>query len=213
MKLIARIYDMGFKHTYLAEYEYASAKMFQQQRYYPLNWLCIYGYYHVIRDLLSSSDMCDINIMSSSPLRFAVTYGHENIVELLLSHGANVNAHNGDPVRIACEYGFDNILKLLIKYGARPTNDDMCRAVWLGQFDCVCLLIQHYGLDPMRHRCRALRYALQRGHFQIHDYLRSCIDYPITIYQSDGSSQSISSSLSHSSSSDRTISSSSPEHA
>lgn len=218
MKLAARIYDI---YHYVpiciqnkVKYDWAISKVFQQNRYIVLNWLCIYGHYDVVRDMIEDG-RCDIHFMSSAPLRFAITYGHYEIVELLLLSGANANAHDGDPMRIACEYGFDNIVSLLITYGVKPTNDDLCRAIWMGQIDCVRLLIKS-GLNPMHHRSRALRYAIQRGHFDILDYLRSRIDYPITYYYGDGD-QSISSSSpffqSSFSSSERIISSSSPDEA
>lgn len=181
MKLISRIYDISngnvpYMISYHAKTEWARSKAYQQRKYYVMNWLCIYGYISAIRDIISDG-MCNVNIMQSSPLRFAITYGHEDIVRLLIKYGANVNSQNGDPIRIACEYGFDNIALLLLQNGAIPVNETLCRAAWMGNLECVKLLIEYAGLDPMRNRCRALRYALQRGHFKILDYLRSQITF------------------------------------
>jgi ankyrin repeat protein len=52
-------------------------------------------------------------------------YGHTNVVELLLQHGANVNGlinSKRTPLQIAISVGNTNILKILLRYGAHVNN-------------------------------------------------------------------------------------------
>jgi hypothetical protein len=73
-----------------------------------------------------------------SPLTAAVRFGHEDIVRLLLQHGANPNARDdrGDTALEASE-GSPGIVRLLLRSGADPDevrmspgNEAIVRALW-----------------------------------------------------------------------------------
>ena len=64
-------------------------------------------------------------IIKTTPLCAAATHNHTNIVDLLLSFGADVNFESGQllsfsrtPLAVACHYGFLDLAKHLIKKGA-----------------------------------------------------------------------------------------------
>ena len=50
----------------------------------------------------------------------ASTFGNTEIVELLLDAGADVHASNEQSLLWALHYGHDDVIKLLLKYGANP---------------------------------------------------------------------------------------------
>jgi len=67
-------------------------------------------------DLVSTRDST-----GRTPLHFAAYEGHEDVVELLLAHGADVNAKadNGEtPLHFAARKGYTNVVKLLWLHGA-----------------------------------------------------------------------------------------------
>lgn len=60
-----------------------------------------------------------------SPLGYAAYFGNTDVVEFLISNGANVNSssHNElhiTPLHSACSYGFNSIASMLLEAGANP---------------------------------------------------------------------------------------------
>jgi cytohesin len=82
----------------------------------------------------------DVNARHKSggltPLHFAAYYGHEEIVELLITKGANVNAKEEKgwtPLHFAAYYGHEEIVELLITKGANvnaKANDGRTPIDW-----------------------------------------------------------------------------------
>ncbi len=65
----------------------------------------------------------------STPLIFALSYGHRAVAELLIEKGADVNSrtkHRATPLHIAVQTGLDSCVQLLIESGARK-NPRSCR--------------------------------------------------------------------------------------
>lgn len=86
---------------------------------------CASGYIELVSVLLAiNANIEDKGHKNeSTPLIEACDNGHEQIVELLLKHGANVNAKaaNGNtPMHYAVQHNYTGILKLLLKYA--PIN-------------------------------------------------------------------------------------------
>ncbi|KGO63346.1 hypothetical protein PEX1_050930 [Penicillium expansum] len=54
-----------------------------------------------------------------TPLKWAISGGHVNIIQLLLAHGANPtgNSHDYSPLSCAADHGYDDIVRLLLGWG------------------------------------------------------------------------------------------------
>lgn len=66
-------------------------------------------------------------------LHLAAQNGHYEVVDLLLSRGANINAKNflgNTALHMSMEYGFETVSRLLLEKGADPKikNDEGCEA-------------------------------------------------------------------------------------
>ncbi|CAB4006516.1 M-phase phospho 8-like [Paramuricea clavata] len=115
----------------------------------------------------------------------AVTFGQENIVKLLLNHGANINIKDNTgstPLIAACEQGFENIVSLLlnaeIDINAKQTlsgETALIKACVKGHYSVVTMLLAHGADCQMRSisGLTAAQLAAQSGHFEIRDMLES----------------------------------------
>lgn len=95
----------------------------------------------------------DIN---ETMLHEASFQGYTNIVQLLLSRGANPNIQDLDettPLHIACENGYIDIIKLLLQAGANPNTlnrfkmSPLHESAYDGSFEIINLLLLA-GADP-----------------------------------------------------------------
>ncbi len=67
--------------------------------------------------------MNDNNYNGNTPIIEASRYGHQSIVELFISKGANVNDKDNDgntPIILACCRKYASVIKLLLLWGANP---------------------------------------------------------------------------------------------
>jgi len=101
----------------------------------------------------------DINIKD---VQYAVRYGRERILKLLLGRGADLHTHNDNGeglVALAVKCSRGNILKLLLDHGADINARDtkyndysaLDQAVWQGKQDIVKLLLEkgaEFGMAP-----------------------------------------------------------------
>jgi len=83
------------------------------------------GYADVLTEILSKNKALDyINVQDeekNTPLHLASKNGHTEVVQILISHGANVNIKNKDnfpPINFAAMRGHTQIVDMLIKAGA-----------------------------------------------------------------------------------------------
>jgi ankyrin repeat protein len=81
-----------------------------------------YGMYRVIKRLLKPSYQVDANLLCAgrTALEVAVRAGHPRLVELLLSHGADVNLSTHDHttlLHLACQLGYLDVVKCLVAKG------------------------------------------------------------------------------------------------
>ena len=64
-----------------------------------------------------------------TPLHYAARYGHGDIIELLIRHGADINALTSKKMstalHLACATGNLTAVKILLKYGAKTDLEDM----------------------------------------------------------------------------------------
>jgi len=90
-----------------------------------------------------------------SPLKEAVTQGHEEIVKMILQHQktTNINNMNQNYLINAIEDGYFKIVKLLLEYGVDVNNQDffgytpLMHAVFIGHLGIVKQLLNHPNID------------------------------------------------------------------
>ncbi|RWS14907.1 Tankyrase-1-like protein [Dinothrombium tinctorium] len=101
-------------------------------------------------------DCRDVDGRQSTPLHFAAGYNRVEIVEHLLSRGADVHAKDKGglvPLHNACSYGHYEVAELLLKKGANVNVTDLWKftplheAAAKGKYDIVKLLLK-YGAKP-----------------------------------------------------------------
>ena len=92
----------------------------------------------------------------NTPLHWAVWYGHDNIVELLLAAGADVNARDEDgktPLHLAAQWGREGCARLLLAAGADVNardnygNTPLYYAARWGRADCAQALREAGGVE------------------------------------------------------------------
>ncbi|UJR37371.1 hypothetical protein I4U23_030079 [Adineta vaga] len=93
---------------------------------------------------------------NSTPLHFAAGYNRLQVVEYLLSLGADVTARDKGglvPLHNSCSYGHLEVTALLLKSDASPQTADLWKVTPLhesaakGKFE-ICKLLLKYGADP-----------------------------------------------------------------
>ncbi|CAH8665820.1 unnamed protein product [Dicrocoelium dendriticum] len=98
----------------------------------------------------------DCSGRKSTPLHFAAGYGHREVVELLLEHGAEVSARDVGgliPLHNACSFGHVDVVRLLLAAGSDPNARDcwnytpLHEAAIKGKVE-VCILLLQSKADP-----------------------------------------------------------------
>jgi cytohesin len=91
-----------------------------------------------------------------TPLREAAAWGHPEVVEFLLEHGADPNIQDnngGTPLHVAAWNGHREVVELLLEHGANPNVQDddgdtpLHLAAKNNYREVVELLLEH-GADP-----------------------------------------------------------------
>ena len=106
----------------------------------------------------SNCNCQDLQGRHSTPIHFASGYNRVDVVELLLSLGANVHAKDKGglvPLHNACSYGHLEVVELLIKHGANVNISDLWKftplheAAAKGKYD-ICKLLLKHGAEPTK---------------------------------------------------------------
>ena len=88
----------------------------------PLGIVSCFGIEAAARLLLKNGAVVDgVDQKGTTPLMYAVSHGHSNLVELLLSNNADVNKVGSDlkwPLSLAILYDHENCATLLLEHGA-----------------------------------------------------------------------------------------------
>jgi ankyrin repeat protein len=106
---------------------------------------------------------------------------HENIIQLLLKHGAHIDARDEErqtALHVAAAHGKADILKTLIEvneiqgksnFADKRTETPLHKAVIGGHFECVKLILDYkYHIDTMNiDGCTPIYFAAEKGHDQI----------------------------------------------
>lgn len=119
-----------------------------------------------------------------TPLHVTATWGHEDLVRLLIDRGADVNAQNRagmTPLHCASMAGHEGVVRILVDRGANVHlidgigNSPLYFAVWDGYTPIVKLLLQHGAKTDTRNNRdeTPLTRAERNGHQEIILLLRS----------------------------------------
>lgn len=89
----------------------------------PLHWACATGNWKLAEMLLSKADVGidAVELRGKTALHVATAHDREDIVLLLLAHGASVNATSDGgwtPLHNACDKGDEGIVRILLAHGA-----------------------------------------------------------------------------------------------
>ncbi|CAF1195201.1 unnamed protein product [Adineta ricciae] len=114
----------------------------------------------VVKRILTMNPMLvncrDAQGRNSTPLHFAAGYNRLQVVEYLLSMGADVTARDKGglvPLHNSCSYGHFEVTALLLNSGASPQTTDLWKVTPLhesaikGKFE-ICKLLLKHGADP-----------------------------------------------------------------
>jgi cytohesin len=113
----------------------------------------------------------------STALGEAASKGHDDVVELLIAHGASVNVRNGDtgatPLHEAAVKGHVEVVQVLLRHGADPAATDKAGATPLDealryrQSKVVGLLMDKTGGFSGASAMRQLQDAVLRGQVEM----------------------------------------------
>lgn len=121
-------------------------------------------------------------LVGLTPLGLAAAYGHRNIAEFLLDHGASIGTKGGlgeTPLHVASEHGYADVAALLLKHGADIDARDIVGATPLqwaalrGNVKVVELLIARGAIVNAQSSFgkTALHLAAAAGHSEIAAFL------------------------------------------
>ncbi len=143
----------------------------------PLVWACRKGDLEAVRALLGAADQ---GKAASSPetVLAAASYGHDGVLEYLLSLGAPVDARSPQeetPLILAARFGHEKTVRLLLSKGAGKNALDkngasaLTWAARLGRVGIVkALLEQNVAVDPIdKTEQTPLSHAVRLGHTEV----------------------------------------------
>ncbi|KAK2757302.1 hypothetical protein FQN54_004816 [Arachnomyces sp. PD_36] len=133
------------------------------------------GFADVARLLIArGADLNAEGYGNGCPLQVAASEGNENMVQLLLDHGAGVDAvDSGGPNENALHHATsknnEKLVKLLLDHGADPNGDNQAalRIALKGGHMAMVQLLLDRGADPAQHGRHSLYEASLQGQEQI----------------------------------------------
>jgi ankyrin repeat protein len=125
-----------------------------------------------------------------TPLKYAVTWDHKDVVELLLEHGADCNRRDNGKQTPLFHVASVAVAKLLLDSGARvDLVDDQGRTcveyhLEYGREDIVDLLVKHGAKrDPRWELGLNEAQTMERGREVLHEYFRTEVPERLKEYE------------------------------
>ncbi|KAJ3046002.1 hypothetical protein HDV00_003750 [Rhizophlyctis rosea] len=107
------------------------------------------------------------DVCTEGALSRAATFGHDQIVQLLLSAGADIHMADESPLRCAVEHGHDKVLRILLAHGADADAYEgamLCMAASRGHVEVVTTLLKAGDTLMLN---EALCHASQMGRLEV----------------------------------------------
>lgn len=115
------------------------------------------------------SEGADVDAENSLSVTFASSQNHMKVLQLLFTQKIDIKK-NKSALNLACRHGHFDIVKFLISKGASITNDILIITAYHGHLDIVKYLVSE-GADISHYNYYALEVALKNGHQKVADYL------------------------------------------
>lgn len=87
------------------------------------------------------------HLPDDTPLTLACTYGHNEVVKLLIGAGADVRENNDTPLELACEHGRLTTVALLLDYGADVLSNNALQEAVVNDRKEIVKLLLNRGAD------------------------------------------------------------------
>ena len=149
----------------------------------PLFAACVFGLGDILKTLAVSGfyDWNQKNSSGQTGLYLACAYGHDSVVEILLTHRTHTNAiggQYGNPLQAACFKGHYTIAERILKHAGDPNAEgkyeNAVKASIAGDNEDIAILVLNHGFQIAdRHAYDDLvEAATLAGHIRVVQYLQ-----------------------------------------
>ena len=156
-----------------------------------LHNVCESGDIETVKSLIFDGNINEKNNIEYTPLHYACFYGHCEIAELLIRHGANINEKNicgNTPLHFACRNRYYGIAHLLISHGANINDKNFYEHTQLeeecnvGNFHMAkFLLANNANISITKNKETLIMIARKHGHTNVTELLEKEIKKRIYI--------------------------------
>ncbi|KAJ5374306.1 hypothetical protein N7517_006312 [Penicillium concentricum] len=152
----------------------------------PLFTACIYGIIKIVHSAVTEEDfdVSEKSTIGHTPLYLAATFGHDAIIRILISHGADVcleGGKHGDSVNAACANGHVSAANLLLSHQSNSISSDdvelaFQKSLVLGQENVALFLLQNFiTISDHETYTKTAEQASQAGMFKLVQWLSKSI--------------------------------------
>ena len=133
---------------------------------------CLNGRTEEVQELVKNPRI-DVTYKENQPIAKAASYGHNEIIKILLNKGATFQDPTGDVLHLAIQNGNEETIQILIKEGAEPNpkiHKPAETAAIVGRTE-ILKILQQNGADIHANEDACLLSAASLGHVETTQYL------------------------------------------
>ena len=139
-----------------------------------LGWATENNYHNLVLFMLQKG-VFPANYEDNYMIQWAASKGHKELLNELISRGADKSIDNNNPIRLAAAEGYPNIIYVLIEYpSVNPTannNEAIIMASRNGHLGAVKALLLNNRVDPAARNNTPIIYASANGQADVVDFL------------------------------------------